>query len=138
MLARFERLIEQTVEGSLRRVFPTSLQPIQLDKAAARAMEQAQVIGRRGRDVPNVYELRIAPSDLSRFGDYRQTLGEDVRRYLTDYARERGLRPVGDLSVQLIEDPKVRAGSVFARAPVVGLPASERQELAAAVEGTRQ
>jgi FhaA, N-terminal domain/FHA domain len=138
MLARFERLIEQAVEGSLRRVFPAALQPIQLDKAAARAMEQAQVIGRRGRDVPNVYELRIAPSDLSRFGDYRQTLGEDVRRYLVDYAHERGLRPVGELSVQLIEDPTVRGGSVFALARFVGLPAAEQQELEVAVESTRQ
>jgi hypothetical protein len=138
MLARFERLIEQAVEGSLRRVFPASLQPIQLDKAAARAMEQAQVIGRRGRDVPNVYELRIAPSDLARFGDYRQTLAEDVRRYLVEYAHERRLRPVGELSVELIEDPKTRAGSVFARARFVGLPATEQRELEAAIEGTRQ
>ena len=33
MLARFERLMEQAVEGSLRRVFPTPLQPVQLAKA---------------------------------------------------------------------------------------------------------
>jgi hypothetical protein len=138
MLARFERLIEQAFEGSLRRVFPASLQPIQLDKAAARAMEQSQVIGRRGRDVPNVYELRIAPSDLARFGEYRQALAEDVRRYLVDYAHERRLRPVGELSVELIEDPKVRAGSVFARGRFVGLPATEQRELEAAIEGTRR
>ena len=138
MLARFERLIEQAVEGSLRRVFPASLQPIQLDKAAARAMEQAQVVGRRGREVPNVYELRVAPSDLARFGEYRDTLVEDVRRYLADYAHERGLRPVGELSVELIDDPKVRAGSVLARARFVGLAAIEQQELEAAVEGTRR
>ena len=47
MLYRFERLMEQAIEGSLRRVFPTSLQPIQLAKAAARAMEQAQIVGVR-------------------------------------------------------------------------------------------
>ncbi|MBV9595842.1 MAG: DUF3662 and FHA domain-containing protein [Chloroflexi bacterium] len=138
MLARFERLMEQAVEGSLRRVFPTSLQPIQLDKAAARAMEQAQVVGRRGREVANVYDLHIAPGDMTRFGEYRKTLADEVRGYLLEYAQARGLRPVGELSVQLIEDPAVRGGSVRASARFVGLSASERQDLEVAVEGTRR
>ena len=138
MLARFERLMEQAVEGSLRRVFPTSLQPIQLDKAAARAMEQAQVVGRRGREVPNLYELRVAASDLARFGDYREALTDEVRRYLVDYARERGLRPVAEISVQLIEDPRVRAGGVQARGRFVGLSAADQQDLEAVAEGTRR
>ena len=67
MLARFERLMEQAVEGSLRRVFPTTVQPVQLAKAAARAMEEAQLIGLHGAEVPNSYRLRLAPSDLERF-----------------------------------------------------------------------
>jgi hypothetical protein len=138
MLARFERLMEQAVEGSLRRVFPTALQPIQLDKAAARAMEQAQVVSRRGREVPNVYELRLAPSDLTRFGDYRETLADEVRRYLVEYARERGLRPVGDIVVQLSEDPQARGGSVQARARFVGLSTAAQRDLETAVEGTRR
>jgi hypothetical protein len=129
--------MEQAVEGSLRRVFPTSLQPIQLDKAAARAMEQAQVIGRRGREVPNVYELHVAPSDLARFGGYRQTLVDEVRAYLVEYAHARGLRPIGEPSIQLIEDPHVRAGSVQSRARFVGLSDVEQRDLADAVEGTR-
>ena len=138
MLARFERLMEQAVEGSLRRVFPTSLQPIQLDKAAARAMEQGQVVSRRGREVPNVYELRLAPSDLARFGDYRETLADEVRRYLIEYADARGLRPVGELVIELNEDPKVRAGGVQARSRFVGLSAADQRDLDDAVEGTRR
>src|SRR5262249_2395316 len=129
MLARFERLMEQAVEGGLRRVFPTSLQPIQLDKAAARAMEQGQVVSRRGREVPNVYELRLAPSDLARFGDYRDTLADEVRRYLIEYASARGLQPVGELVVELREDPKLRAGGVQARARFVGLSAADERDL---------
>ncbi len=138
MLARFERLMEQAVEGSLRRVFPASLQPIQLDKAAARAMEQGQVVSRRGRQVPNVYELRLAPSDLARFGDYRQTLADEVRRYLIEYASARGLRPVGELLIELSEDPKVQAGGVQARARFVGLSVADQRDLDDAVEGTRR
>src|ERR1700730_8209184 len=110
MLARFERLMETAVEGSLRRVFPTALQPVQLAKAAARAMEDARVIGLRGAEVPNSYRLRLASSDLERFADYSASLSREVSRYLVDYARERGLRPIAEPRVELLGDPTVRVG----------------------------
>jgi hypothetical protein len=138
MLARFEQLMEQAVEGSLRRVFSTSLQPIQLAKAAARAMEQAQVIGLRGPEVPNVYELRLAAADLARFGDYAERLSSEVRAYLADYARERGLRPVAEPRVELVEDGRVRAGSVRTQARFAGLSPQVQQDVEAAIEDTRR
>lgn len=138
MLARFERLMEQALEGSVRRVFATPLQPVQLAKAAARSMEQAQVIGLRGREVPNRYELRLAPTDLARFGEYAATLAQEVAEYLSAYARERGLRPVAELRVDVIEDAEVRAGSVQAQARFADLAPPVQEEVAAAVEGTRR
>jgi hypothetical protein len=138
MLARFERLMEQAVEGSLRRVFATSLQPIQLAKAAARAMEQAQVIGPRGPEVPNLYEVRLAQADLTRFGEYAHTLCGEIRGYLRDYAAERGLRFVAEPRVELVEDANVRVGSVRATARFAGLPDQVQREVDTAAEGTRQ
>ena len=138
MLARFERLMEQAVEGSLRRVFATTLQPVQLAKAAARAMEEAQVIGLRGAEVPNSYRVRLAPADLARFGEYTATLSRELSRYLSDYADERGLRPVAPPTVELLEDPRLRPGRVRAEARFVDLPPALQHEVDAAVEGTRR
>jgi hypothetical protein len=138
MLARFERLMEQAVEGSLRRVFPTPLQPVQLAKAAARAMEQGQVIGVRGAEVPNHYELRLAPADLERFGEYAGALPEQVCSYLLDYAGERELRPVAEMRVELLPDSTVRMGSVVARARFANLAPATQREVDVAVEGTRR
>ncbi len=138
MLARFERLMEQAVEGSLRRVFPTNLQPVQLAKAAARAMEEAQIVGVRGAEVPNSYELRLAPADMERFGGYTSTLSHELSRYLVDYARERGLRLVAEPRIELLEDQSVRAGSVRAQARFVDLAPAVRSEVDAALEGTRR
>src|SRR3977135_3898618 len=109
MLARFERLMEQAVEGSLRRLFPTTLQPVQLAKAAARAMEDAQVVGLRGAEVPNRYRLRLAPADLERFGEYTATLTRELSTYLVDYAHERGLRPIAAPPVELMADASGRS-----------------------------
>jgi Protein of unknown function (DUF3662)/FHA domain len=138
MLARFERLMEQAVEGSLRRVFPTTVQPVQLAKAAARAMEQAQVIGVHGPQVPNSYRLRLAPVDARRFADYRASLSRELSQYLIDYARERGLRPIGTPVVELFEDASLRAGTVRADARFVDLPPELETEVEVAVEGTRR
>jgi hypothetical protein len=138
MLGRFERLMEQAVEGSLRRVFATSVQPIQLAKAAARAMEQAQVIGPRGPQAPNVYEVRLAAADLTRFAEYAQTLCAEIRAYLLDYAAERGLRFVAEPRVELIEDAGVAVGRVLATARFAGLSAQVRREVDGAIESTRQ
>src|SRR5438045_6627299 len=102
MLARFERLMEQAVEGSLRRIFPTTLQPVQLAKVAARAMEEARVVGLRGAEVPNAYVLHVAPADLERFGSYTETLSRELAAYLVDYARDRGLRPIAAPRVELL------------------------------------
>jgi hypothetical protein len=138
MLARFERLIEDAVQGSLRRVFPTTIQPVQLAKSLARAMEEGQVIGLRGADVPNSYRLRLASADLARFAEYQGTLARQLSRYLEDYARERGLRPIGGPRIELVEDSTVRVGSVRAEARFVDLPLARATEVEAAVEGTRR
>jgi hypothetical protein len=138
MLGRFERLMEQAVEGSLRRVFPTRLQPVQLAKAAARAMEESQVVGLRGPEVPNAYTLRVAPDDLARFSEYSATLSEELSRYLMEYAHERGLRPVGTPKVELSADGSVRLGTVRAEARFVDLEPRRQAALEEALEGTRR
>jgi hypothetical protein len=137
MLARFERLMEQAVEGSLRRVFPTSLQPVQLAKAAARAMEEAQVVGLHGAEVPNAYRLRLAPDDLARFAEYTATLSRELSRYLASYARERRLRPVGEPRVELAVDTTLRIGMVRAEARFVDVEPEHQAELDRALEDTR-
>jgi len=138
MLARFEQLMQHAVEGSLRRVFPTTLQPVQLAKAAARAMEQTQLIGVLGPQVPNAYRLRLAPSDLARFSDYTGTLCRELSRYLEEYARERGLRPIAEPRVELLEDGSVSVGTVRAEARFVDLAPPLKTAVEAATEGTRQ
>jgi hypothetical protein len=138
MLARFEQLMEQAVEGSLRRVFPTTLQPVQLAKAAARAMDEAQVLGIQGPEVPNRYRVRLAAVDLARFQGYAPTLTRELARYLVEYAAERGLHPIGPPTVELAADPRVRVGTVRADAEFVDVAPARQTELASAIDGTRQ
>lgn len=138
MLARFERLMEQAVESSVRRVFHTTLQPVQVAKAAARAMEEAQVIGLHGPEAPNAYRVRLAATDLARFSDYRGTLSRELARYLTEYAHERGLRLVSEPRIELLEDGRLPTGRVRVEARFADAEPAQQAALDRAVEGTRR
>jgi hypothetical protein len=112
LLDRFERLVERTVEGGLRRLLPRPVHPVQIAKVAARAMEQSRAIGVRGPEAPNMYRVRLAPSDLARFAEYQATLEANTAQYLEQHARKRGLRPVGTPRVELVADPAMAVGEV--------------------------
>lgn len=138
MLGRFERLLEQAVEGSVRRVFPTQLQPVQIAKAATRAMEQAAVIGPYGSEVPNLYTVALSQADLQRFADYRGTLTRELAQYLVDYATDRGLQPVAAPRVILEESLNSPVGVVRVDARFVDLEPRRQTELNDNLEATRR
>ncbi|MBI2755557.1 MAG: DUF3662 domain-containing protein [Chloroflexi bacterium] len=119
MLSRFEHLLEEAIEGGARRLFPARLQPIQLAKAAARALEESVVISTRGAVGANVFTLRLAPADLDRLAPYRGSLGEEVARYIESYAEDRGFLLAGPLEVNFFSDERVQMGRVRAQAEVL-------------------
>ncbi len=131
-------MLSTAVEGGLRRALPTQLQPVLLAKAAARSMEDAQVVGLYGAEVPNHYSVKLAPDDMQRFGDFRGTLAQEIARYLESYAGDRGLRPAGPIRVQIEEGPKVRTGGVQVDARFVDVEPARQAELEEALEGTRR
>ncbi|MCC6177831.1 MAG: DUF3662 domain-containing protein [Chloroflexi bacterium] len=112
VLGRFERMLSGVVEGGARGVFRVRLQPIELAKAATHAMQERQVIGPEGREVPNGYRLRLHPEDFAVFAPYRRSLESKIARYLAQYAEDRGLHPVADWTVELASDEHVRRRQV--------------------------
>lgn len=110
-LNRFERRLEEAVEGFFARTFRSGLQPIELAKALQRYAEDNQHVTERGVVVPNVYRFRLSERDLERlesFGDrLRRELGEVVVRT----AAERGWKLRGPGLVRLEADPGVAFGT---------------------------
>ena len=112
LLSRFERALEDAFEGTSRRLFRARVQPVQLAKAATRAMEEHQVVGFEGPEVPNDYLILLHPVDFAHFAPYRQSLQAKIEAYLAQFAADRGLRPVAPWRVTLDEDPSVKQRSV--------------------------
>src|SRR5688572_7158211 len=111
-LDSIERLAERVVEGPSRALFRPRLEPVQVAKAAARALGESESIGPNGPQVANAYRIRLSPRDFARFGGFQRTLAEQVLGYLDEHARDRGLRPAAAWRVQLLSDPRIRIGNV--------------------------
>jgi hypothetical protein len=108
LIGRIESWLERAVEGGARAVFRQRLQPIELAKAAARAMQRERLVGPEGFEVANAFTICLHPADLAELAGYRAGLEERIARYLTEFAEERGLVPVGEVTVSVVADPVVR------------------------------
>jgi hypothetical protein len=112
LLRQIESWLERAVEGSTRAVFRQRLQPIELAKAAARAMQRQRLVGPEGIEVPNSFEIALNPADLAELAAYQAGLEQRLARYLTSFAEDRGLVPVGPVAVSLLADEMVRRRTV--------------------------
>lgn len=110
LIGRVERFLEDVFEGTSRRLFRPAVQPIELARAAERAMEDGLVVGPAGPEAPNSYVVDLHPDDFARFASYRVTLQADLERHLADVARARGWRPAGFWQVQVRADAAVAPG----------------------------
>jgi hypothetical protein len=100
------------VEGGARSLFRQRLQPIELAKAAARAMDRQRLIGPEGIEVPNAFEVVLHPRELEQLASYQASLEATISRYLSSFAEERGLVPVAPISVMLVADDQLRRRTV--------------------------
>jgi hypothetical protein len=112
LLRQIESWLERAVEGSTRAVFRQRLQPIELAKAAARVMQRQRLVGPEGIEVPNSFVIALHPADLAELAAYQAGLEQRLARYLTSFADDRGLVPVGPVGVTLLADEMVRRRSV--------------------------
>lgn len=105
-----ERVMEEAIEGTVRRFFRPKLHPVQLAKAAVRRMEEQQIIGPSGPEVPNSYSISLNPRDFEGFARFQVALQHELEKYLASYARDHGWRPVSEVRTELVADAAVSTG----------------------------
>ncbi|MDY7042391.1 MAG: DUF3662 and FHA domain-containing protein, partial [Chloroflexota bacterium] len=95
-------LAETLVEGTFARLLHPRLQPIEVARHIARAMEDGQVIGPRGGVwAPAYYSVFLNPEDHRALQGLQPSLETELANYVVDLARRGGLalraRPVVQL-----------------------------------------
>ena len=107
-LSHLENLAQQLVEGTFARILRARLQPIEVARYIARAMEDGRVINAQGRIVvPNAYLVYLHPDDLKALESYQDVLQEELVRYVVGLARAAGATMPGRPRVFLQANPGV-------------------------------
>jgi len=130
-LSRFEELAEQAMETSFVRLLKSQLQPVEIAKRLARAMESQQTIGVDKVWVPNQYAVHLHPADYDGFAPFRASLERDLAAYLSAVAQERGFSLVASPLVRLQADERVAAKRLRIVAQTSEAPAAEEVSAAA-------
>lgn len=121
-LARLEAAVQGLLERAPARLFGGQLQPVELAKRLAQAMESERSVAVGKVYVPNHYTLHLHPEDYKAFEPYREDLERELASYLRETAKERNLsfrhRPV----VQLCSDGAVRQRGLLIQATIQDIP----------------
>jgi hypothetical protein len=119
-LQSFERRLERLVEGTFAKAFRAGLEPVEIGRKIARALDTGRMIGVRGGTVvPNDIVVYLSPSDLERFSQYTEVLQRELADAAREHARDEAYSFLGPVTVSLAEDDDLRTGQLEVVAEVV-------------------
>ena len=120
VLQRFERRLEDAIEGAFARVFGGAVQPAEVAAALQREGEQRKLLVSAGRTlVPNDYVVELGASDAERLEAYDLPLRRELAAMVGEHAVEQGWSFVGPVGVRFERVEDLRTGVFRVRSAVV-------------------
>lgn len=102
VLQRFEKRLENLVEGTFAKVFRGVVHPVEIASAMQREAEAHKAILAGGRAlVPNRYVIDLSPYDHSRLAPYAAALAQELAQTQAEYIGEQGWTVYGDVIVEI-------------------------------------
>jgi len=95
VLSDFEDRVGGALEGVFAGVFRSPVQPVELARALAKAMDDGRSVGVGKVYAPLGYTVALSRDDSEKFGAFTGTLAGELATYLADHARERGYHLTG-------------------------------------------
>lgn len=90
-LQRFEQRLEQLISGVFARAFRSAVQPVEIAAALQRECDNnAQILSRDRRLVPNAFAVELSQSDMERLAPYDSTVARELADQLQEYADRQG------------------------------------------------
>lgn len=82
--------MQRIIEGPFARLFPSRLEPVEIERRLERAMEDNQLLQGEGRRlVPNVYDIHMSIKDHQQITTGQNVLIPDWQKQLIEFARHR-------------------------------------------------
>ena len=100
-LQRFEHKLEQVISGAFAKAFRSAVQPVEIAAALQRECDNnAQILSRERRMVPNDFHVELAQTDLDRLSPYDTTMARDFTEQLEDHAEQQGYEFPGPIRIE--------------------------------------
>lgn len=88
ILTDFEDRVGGALEGMFAGVFRSPVQPVEIAKALAKAMDEGRTVGVGKVYAPVAYTVALSTQDAAKFGAFTRTLAGELSTFLTGHARE--------------------------------------------------
>ncbi|MBA3416503.1 MAG: DUF3662 and FHA domain-containing protein [Chloroflexia bacterium] len=131
-LDRFEAACERLVEGSVGRLFRSSVQPAEIGRKLEKAMAANPVISVDATLVPNDFSVALHPVDFAPFAEYISPLTGQFETWLGETAAERAWTTVDRVRVQIDPDEAVRRREIRIVSAIAPVPERAKDTGAAA------
>jgi hypothetical protein len=117
-LQRFEDWVSATLEDRLGTLLGARIEPADLARRLADAMDDQKAVGARRILVPNVYRVYLSPWAFAGFAGYQTALQEELATFVGRRAAELELQMIGRARVELLVDPGARPERVRVEAHI--------------------
>lgn len=99
-LQRFEQRLEQMISGAFAKAFRSAVQPVEIAAALQREVDNnAQILSRDRRMVPNDFHVELSQTDLDRLAPYDSAMAADLLEQLQKHASSQGYVFPGPVSL---------------------------------------
>ena len=99
-LQRLENRLEQLISGAFAKAFRSAVQPVEISSALQRECDNnAQILSRDRRLVPNDFHVELSSTDLDRLAPYDTALAEELTRQLKSHADQQGYVFPGPIAI---------------------------------------
>lgn len=90
-LQKFEQRLEQMISGAFARAFRSAVQPVEIAAALQRECDNnAQILSRERRMVPNDFHVELSAVDLERLAPYDSAMADELVAQVTLHAETQG------------------------------------------------
>lgn len=87
-LQRFEQRLESMISSAFAKTFRSAVQPVEIAAALEREIDNnAQILSRDRRLVPNDFHVELSATDLGRLAPYDSTLARELSDQLQEHAQ---------------------------------------------------
>ena len=114
----FEARLERLVEGTFSKAFKSGLQPVELGRKVARALDDGRTLGVKGTVAPNHIEIALSPEDAEHFTPFADALARELADIAREHAREERYHFLGPVTVLLTVDDGYKLGQCSVEATI--------------------